>query len=128
MIRSRGSQLRICCQSLLVVFTLLAGVAQAQTAPTSHLYGKGISLAEYVTKSGGMTRKADEKRIYVVRANGAVVVNSGSAWTRRGTEMKPGDTIVVPMDTDHVPTLPLWQAVTQIIYNVAIAAAAVHSF
>ena len=97
-------------------------------APTSHLYGKGISLAEYVTKSGGMTRKADEKRIYVVRANGAVVVNSGSAWTRRGTEMKPGDTIVVPMDTDHVPTLPLWQAVTQIIYNVAIAAAAVHSF
>jgi len=27
-----------------------------------------------------------------------------------------------------MPALPLWQAVTSIIYNVAIAAAAVHSF
>jgi hypothetical protein len=42
--------------------------------------------------------------------------------------MKPGDTIVVPLDTERMPALPLWQAVTQIIYNVAIAAAAVNSF
>jgi hypothetical protein len=28
---------------------------------------------------------------------------------------------------EHLPPLPLWQAVTTIVYNVAIAVAAVHS-
>ena len=35
--------------------------------------------------------------------------------------IKPGDTIVVPLDTEHIPALPLWTQVTQILYNVAIA-------
>jgi hypothetical protein len=43
-------------------------------------------------------------------------------------QIRPGDTIVVPLNAEHLPLLPLWQAVTQIIYNVAIAAAAIHSF
>jgi len=30
-----------------------------------------------------------------------------------------------PIDTDRLPTLPLWQTVTTIVYNVAIAAKAV---
>jgi polysaccharide biosynthesis/export protein len=42
--------------------------------------------------------------------------------------MRPGDTVVVPLNAEHLPPLPFWQAVTSIIYNVAIAAAAVHSF
>jgi hypothetical protein len=42
--------------------------------------------------------------------------------------MSPGDTVVVPLDAEHMPALPLWTAITTIIYNVAIAAAAVHSF
>jgi polysaccharide export outer membrane protein len=42
--------------------------------------------------------------------------------------IKPGDTIVVPLDTERLPALPLWEAVTQIIYNIAISAAAVHTF
>jgi hypothetical protein len=41
--------------------------------------------------------------------------------------MKPGDTIVVPLDTERLPALPFWTAITTIIYNVAIAVAAVHS-
>jgi hypothetical protein len=58
-----------------------------------------------------------------------VVINQSSRWFSSGTvKIKPGDTIVVPLDAEHLPLLPLWQAVTQIIYNVAIAAAAVHSF
>jgi hypothetical protein len=35
---------------------------------------------------------------------------------------------VVPLDTERVPALPTWQSITQILYNVAIAAAAIHSF
>jgi hypothetical protein len=79
--------------------------------------------------SGGMTRRADRGRIYVVRANGSVVANEGSRWFQHGSSMsiKPGDTIVVPLDAERMPPLPFWQAVTSILYNVAIAAAAVHA-
>jgi polysaccharide export outer membrane protein len=65
----------------------------------------------------------------VVRANGSVIANEEGRWFSRGSvEMKPGDTIVVPLDTERLPALPFWQAVTQIIYNLAISAAAVNSF
>jgi hypothetical protein len=39
--------------------------------------------------------------------------------------MRPGDTIVVPLDAERVPALPLWQAVTTILYNIAIALLAI---
>ncbi len=42
--------------------------------------------------------------------------------------IEPGDTIVVPLNAEHLPPLPLWQAVSQILYNVAIAVLAVHEF
>lgn len=97
---------------------------------TSHFYREDLSRDDYLALSGGVTRKADEDRIYVVRANGSVVSNENAGWFRRSGQvaMKPGDTIVVPLDTERMPALPLWQAVTGILYNLAIAAAAVNSF
>ena len=97
---------------------------------TSHLFSPGLARDDYISLSGGMTNRADRSKIYVVRANGSVVANSGSRWFQLGgaTRIKPGDTVVVPLDAEHMPALPFWQAVTSILYNVAIAAAAVHSF
>jgi protein involved in polysaccharide export with SLBB domain len=103
-------------------------IGEVQTV-TSHLYRPGLSRDNYIAQSGGVTRRADTGRIYVVRANGSVVTSEGNRWYHSGhVAIKPGDTIVVPLDAEHLPLLPLWQAITTIIYNVAIAAAAVHSF
>jgi polysaccharide export outer membrane protein len=98
-------------------------------APTSHVYRQGLTRNDYIAKSGGATQKADQKRIYVVRANGDVVANGRTGWFRRtqSIEMRPGDTIVVPLDTERIRALPLWQAVTQIMYNLSIAVLAIHS-
>ena len=102
-------------------------VGEVQTM-TSHLFREGLSRDDYVALSGGTTQKADKSRIYVVRADGSVIP-SGSAWFgRSGAEIRPGDTIVVPLDAERMRPLPLWIAVTQIIYQMAIAAAAVNSF
>ncbi len=96
---------------------------------TSHLYSAKLSLADYIGLSGGLARRADKSKIYVVRADGSVVASSGSRWFETSNiTIRPGDTIVVPLDTEHVPALPFWTAVTTILYNVAIAVAAVHSF
>ena len=39
---------------------------------TSHLFGEGMSRDDYIGLSGGLTANSDPKRVYVVRANGAV--------------------------------------------------------
>jgi polysaccharide biosynthesis/export protein len=98
-------------------------------SPTSHVYQAGLTRDDYIAKSGGTTQKADKKRIYVVRANGDVISGGRSGWFRRtqAIEMHPGDTIVVPLDTERVRALPLWQAVTTIIYNLAVALLAINS-
>jgi protein involved in polysaccharide export with SLBB domain len=93
---------------------------------TSHLYRAGLSRDDYVDLSGGLTRKADKSRIYVVKADGSVVAKTG--WLGDGkTAIQPGDTIVAPLDTERLPPLPFWQAVTSIIYNAAVAVAAIGS-
>jgi protein involved in polysaccharide export with SLBB domain len=93
---------------------------------TSHLYRAGLSRDDYVNLSGGLTRKADKSRIYVVKADGSVVAKTG--WLADGkTAIQPGDTIVAPLDTERLPPLPFWQAVTSIIYNAAVAVAAIGS-
>jgi polysaccharide biosynthesis/export protein len=96
---------------------------------TSHLYRAGLTRNDYIAMSGGETRRADNGRIYVVRADGSVVPNSGARWfSSADTTIEPGDTVVVPLNAEHMPPLPLWQAVSQILYNVAIAVLAVHEF
>ena len=96
---------------------------------TSHLYAPGLSRDDYIALSGGTTNRADRSRIYVVHANGSVVAVEGHRWFQpNGSQMqiRPGDTIVVPLDTERLPPLPFWTAVTTILYNVAIAVAAIH--
>jgi polysaccharide export outer membrane protein len=104
-------------------------IGEVQTT-TSHFYRADLTRDDYVSLSGGTTRKADRDRIYIVRADGSVISSENGGWFRRSANVTihPGDTIVVPLDTERMPALPLWQAVTSIIYNLAIAAAAVNSF
>ncbi|HEY5757654.1 MAG TPA: SLBB domain-containing protein [Steroidobacter sp.] len=96
---------------------------------TSHLFRNDLSRDDYIAMSGGLTPRADDAHIYVVRADGSVVTRSGNAWfSGGGVQIKSGDTIVAPLDTERMRPLPFWIAVTTIIYNLSIAAAAVNSF
>lgn len=118
-----GDRLRVPKQPQEV--TVLGEVPNA----TSHLYRPGLTRDDYLRLSGGPTRKADKGRIYVVRADGSVETGAGSRWFRSsGAVIQPGDTIVVPLDTERISPLPFWTAVTTILYNIAVAVAAVNSF
>jgi len=96
--------------------------------PTSLLYESGYSRNDYINRSGGTTYKADKKRIYVVRANGEVIAGDSSFWSfEENTAIKPGDTIVVPLDAERMRPLTLWTSVTQIMYQIGVAVAAFNS-
>jgi protein involved in polysaccharide export with SLBB domain len=103
-------------------------IGEVQSA-TSHLYRTDLTRDDYLSMSGGLTPRADEDHIYVVRADGSVVTRGGNSWfSGGGAQIKTGDTIVAPLDTERMRPLPFWIAVTTIIYNLSIAAAAVNSF
>jgi len=97
--------------------------------PTSHIYDEALARDDYIGRSGGATYKADEKRIYVVRANGEVIAGNDSIWSfdDSSTEINPGDTIIIPLDAERIKPLTLWTNVTQILYQVGVAVAAFNS-
>jgi polysaccharide export outer membrane protein len=96
---------------------------------SSHLYQSGLSRDEYIDLSGGLTRRADKKLIYIVRANGALIIRKRRWFGRaRGMKIRPGDTIVVPLETNPISPLSLWTSATQIFYQSAIGVAALNTF
>jgi len=95
---------------------------------TAHLHQPRLQRNDYIGRSGGLTAKADSRRIYVVRASGEVLASGSRAMSRQRVDIQPGDTIVVPPDTERIRPLVLWTGATQILFNLAIAAAAVNSF
>lgn len=92
-------------------------------SPTSHLFRASSARDDYIDLSGGFSQRADKGRVYVVRADGSVVSRQG-AWFGGAADIKPGDTIVVPLDAERMRALPMWTQVTTIIYNLAVAVAA----
>jgi len=106
-------------------FTQAVTVIGEVQFPTSHLYVDGLDRDGYIERSGGLTPNGAKKRIYLVRANGAVLANS-SKWFRKGNKIEVGDTIVVPLDTQRGFRLQAWANITTIVYNAAIAVAAIN--
>ena len=96
--------------------------------PTSHIFNKHINVAQYINKSGGMTAQADDDRVYIIKANGSVMIPNSSNWfSEKDSILEAGDTIVIPLDTAYTKPLTLWATVTQIIYQTAVALAAIGS-
>ena len=101
--------------------------------PTSHVYQLNVDHSDYLDLSGGPTSKADMKRAFVIHADGSVTplkkFTSGGVLmtTNRSAVIEPGDTLIVPRDLDDLPALDLWTQITQIIYQSAVAIAAVGS-
>jgi protein involved in polysaccharide export with SLBB domain len=102
-------------------------IGEVQSA-SSHLFKHGMARDDYIDQSGGTTRQADRSHIYVVRADGSVESGHRGWFTSsEGIDIRPGDAIVVPLDTERLPGLVLWTAITTILYNIAIATAEVHA-
>jgi protein involved in polysaccharide export with SLBB domain len=92
---------------------------------TTVAYQANLSFDDYLDLSGGTTEFADDNRAYIVRANG-LIVKPGNNWTSFGdNEIQPGDTIVVPLDVNMRDGLSLWTLITQLVYNSAVAVAAI---
>ena len=97
----------------------------------THFYKDGLSVDDYVNLSGGITEYANEANIYLIKVDGRVVVSSliaGNSFFRKNSEaIQPGDTIVVPLEVQPYSGIKASTEITQIIYQMAIATAAINS-
>ena len=102
-------------------------IGEVQLAGT-HRHDASLDVEHYLRLAGGLRKRADEDRIYVIRADGSVLVPTLKWYAVSDRRLQPGDTIVVPLDTDYKDSLSLWAQVTQIFYQTAVAIAALNSF
>ncbi len=96
----------------------------------SFIQQPGKTVSNYLRSAGGPTRQADKGRIFVVRANGAVVSKDASSKFWAGgfdsMVMMPGDTVVVPEQTNPGSFLRSFKDWSQILFNFGLAAAAIN--
>ena len=95
--------------------------------PGTHIFQAGLSVEDYISLSAGVTKRSDQSAIYIVRANGSVTTLDSSWWrfSEAGMQtLRPGDSIVVPVDSQHKESLAQWREVTQIIYQGVVSVAA----
>jgi protein involved in polysaccharide export with SLBB domain len=91
----------------------------------SLLYKPNKTFGNYLEQAGGVTRDADESRIYVLKADGSVATEN-SSWFKFGSNrlLMPGDTIVVPEKQDKSTFTKKLTNWTQILYQFGIGVAA----
>ncbi|MCE0493809.1 SLBB domain-containing protein [Vibrio salinus] len=88
----------------------------------TYLLDPRLDVDDYINKAGGMKKRADEDRVFVIRADGSVIKPNNGFWFGRSYDsLVAGDTIVVPVDSDYRDTLSFWQAATQILYQTGVA-------
>ncbi len=105
--------------------------------PNAILYLKDRALEYYLNKVGGPAENADEKRIYLVKADGSVLSRTqksffgfrwdpdSNRWVSGGfmaTRIDPGDTILVPEKFERVYWTKEIKDWTQILFQLAVAA------
>jgi len=108
--------------------------------PTSLLYEKDRTVSYYLNRVGGLTKEGDKKQLGVIRADGSVISiaqrNHGQvSWDSESNQwhfggfmnvrLNPGDTIIVPRKMDRFFWLKTTKDITQILFNVALAAGVV---
>jgi polysaccharide biosynthesis/export protein len=112
--------------------------------PTAIFFEKGKSVSDYLDKVGGATKTADKHQIYVVKADGTVISKqqgglfSLGVWTENNNrssfgrfssiKLDPGDSIIVPEKLATTNWLKGISNITQILYQLAVAAQVIHTW
>ncbi|MFC1236649.1 SLBB domain-containing protein [Vibrio sp. F74] len=103
----------------------IAVMGEVQFA-SNHTFRPGETVEAYISSAGGTKKQADTDRIYIVRADGSVVLPNNSFWfSRKDKPLAPGDTIIVPIDTDYLDGLSTLTSATQVLYQIGVAWSAV---
>jgi polysaccharide export outer membrane protein len=100
---------------------------------TAFVYDKDWGISKYIDLAGGYTENADEKKVYVLKADGTAVRPQsgflGLSWSKDSNrweigdqELDSGDTVVVPEKLEKIAWMRDIKDITQIMYQIAVTA------
>lgn len=106
--------------------------------PTALLWTDNRTTGNYLNQVGGPNDNADEKQIYLVKANGTVISKRQEGFWGIATwdadnhrwalgsfeniEVEAGDTIIVPKQVEKYPWLRVVKSITEITFQIAVSA------
>lgn len=91
--------------------------------PGAVQFEKGKTAEEYIRAVGGVTRLADEGRIYAVLPNGSAEPVKLSSWGFGSRKLLPGSVIYVTREALPTTSLDLVQIATALFRDLAVSAA-----
>lgn len=95
--------------------------------PIAFEYDKKITIRSAIENAGGYQEYADERRVYVIKANGLIEKANRNIFARN-VRLEPGDAIVVPRKViTNNPAIEALLPLTQILSDLAFSAAAIES-
>ena len=94
--------------------------------PGSFQYRAGLGITQYLRLAGGTTQDADDSRTFVVMPDGSATPVDASWISFGGGNIPPGATVVVPRDLRPFNWSQLIKDTTQIISQLAVAAASIY--
>lgn len=95
--------------------------------PGSVMFDEKFTVANYVDKSGGMTRFSSKSYAFVVYPNGETEKIKISRYLGNDTNVYPGSVIYIPRDVGKVEGLNLLSTIAPIFSSLAISAASLNS-
>lgn len=94
--------------------------------PSSQAFDAAFSIDDYIERAGGTKKQADTDRIYIIKADGSVMLPSSNYWfSRKSRNLEPGDSIIVPLDTDYMDSLSTFSTATTMMYQLGVAWSAI---
>ena len=103
---------------------------------SSFVYSEKLEYKDYIAMAGGYSPYANKDNTYVLKIDGTAMKlargflewdNADSRWSMTAfgkdiRDIEPGDTIVVPEKLEHIAWLRETKDLTQILYQIAVAA------
>ncbi len=115
----------------------IINVMGAVMAQGTHVYTEKKKYQDFINESGGYADSADKPNVFILKVDGSArkldrggLMNWDFSWVSwdpsnpevRIKEIEPGDTIVVPVKTEHIAWLREFKDITQILMNTAVTA------
>ncbi|MBN1446022.1 MAG: SLBB domain-containing protein [Candidatus Omnitrophica bacterium] len=82
--------------------------------PANIIFKRELGVADYIRKSGGYTKNADRRNVFIAKVDGTATQNMNS--------MEPGDTIVVPFETKE-KRFTIIKDIVQMFYHLSLGLA-----
>jgi polysaccharide biosynthesis/export protein len=95
--------------------------------PGAQIFLPEMSVGDYLSRTGGLTRNADSSQIFVVRADGfSFGPKSLSSGSIEAVKLQAGDAVFVPQKVEREAALRTTKDIIDILFKTAVVFATIH--